>query len=53
MQFLVVARDAKDSYEQRLALRDRHVAQARDLQQAGNLVYAAALLNDQARMKGS
>jgi uncharacterized protein YciI len=53
VQFLVLARDAQDSYEQRLALRDRHVAQARDLQQAGNLVYAAALLNDQARMNGS
>jgi uncharacterized protein YciI len=53
VQFVVVAHDAEDSLEQRLALRDQHVARARELQQAGNLLYAAALLDDQGRMNGS
>ena len=53
MQFLVIAHDGEDSLEQRLARRDEHVARARKMQKAGNLLYAAALLDDQGAMNGS
>ena len=53
MQFLVIAHDGEDSLEQRLALRDEHVARARELQRSGNLLYAAALLDGQDTMTGS
>jgi len=52
-QFLVIGHDAADSRERRLALRDQHVALARELQAAGNLLYGAAILDDRAEMCGS
>ena len=53
MQFLVLAYHADGALDRRLELRDRHVAQARQMQSDGNLLYGVALLDDDGNMCGS
>lgn len=55
MQFVVIAHDGTDAdaLSRRLAVREAHLALIRQLQAAGHVLYAAALLNDSGQMAGS
>lgn len=53
MQFLIIVRDCPDACERRLALRDKHLAVANELKEAGNLLYGVAMLDDAGRPVGS
>jgi len=53
VQFLVTGHDARDSRERRLMLREEHIALARKLQAAGNLLYGVAMLDDEGQPCGS
>lgn len=55
MQFLVMGYDGDDegALDRRMAVREAHLARADELTEAGNLLYAAAILDDAERMVGS
>jgi hypothetical protein len=55
MQFIVMGYDGKDdkALERRLAMREEHLAGARLMKTKGQLLYAAALLDDLGHMIGS
>ena len=55
MHFLVLGYDGTDdaAIERRLAVRDAHLAGAKNLKASGNLLFAAAMLNDSEEMCGS
>lgn len=55
MQFIVTALDGKDekALERRLAAREEHLKSANQMYEKGNLLYAAAILNDESKMIGS
>lgn len=56
MQFLLLGYDGDDegALDRRLAVREQHLARADELMDAGNLVFAAAILDDDGeRMVGS
>jgi len=55
MQFVVIAYDGKDehAFERRLAAREAHIRRAEELFNAGKLLFASAILNDEGKMIGS
>ena len=55
MQFIVIGRDDSDegAMARRLAVRENHLALAQLMKNTGELLYAAALLDDDERMIGS
>ena len=55
MQFLIVAFDGTDegALARRLAVRDAHLALGDKLVASGNMLYGAAILNEEGKMKGS
>ena len=55
MQFVIIGLDGTDegALERRLAVRAAHIALGDELLAAGNMMYGAALLNDEGKMKGS
>ena len=55
MQFLVIGRDGSDdgAMARRLAVRDNHLALAQQMKNTGELLYAAALMDESERMVGS
>ena len=53
MQFLVIAYDYKDASDRRMAARDQHIALGNKMRDAGELLYAVAILNDESKMIGS
>ena len=55
MQFIVIGRDGSDegAMARRLAARDNHLALAQKMKETGELLYAAALMDDDERMVGS
>jgi len=55
MQFIVIGRDDSDegAMVRRLAVRDNHLALAQQMKNTGELLYAAALLDESERMVGS
>ena len=55
MQFLVLGYDAQDleAPERRQAAREEHLESMNLLRQSGNILYAAAILDDQGQMCGS
>lgn len=55
MQFIVMGYDGKDekAMERRLFMREKHLASAQDMKDKGQLLYAAALLDDLGQMAGS
>jgi uncharacterized protein len=55
MQFLVLAYDHKDpsALDRRLAARDQHVNLGNKMRDAGELLYAVAILSDDSKMIGS
>ena len=55
MQFLVVAYDGKDedAKARRAAARPSHLAGARELKEAGNIIVGAAILDENEEMIGS
>ena len=55
MQFLVMGYDALDeaAAERRLAARQQHLDSMNELRESGNILYAAAILNDKGQMCGS
>ena len=54
-QFLVLGYDSKDeeAFNRRLAMREAHIALASKHKDSGNLLYAAAILDEQGEMCGS
>lgn len=55
MQFLVIGRDGMDeqALARRMAARDHHLTLAQQMKDKGELLYAAALLDEDGRMTGS
>lgn len=55
MQFMVIGRDGSDqsATARRLAVRDNHLALAQQMKNKGELLYAAALMDENERMVGS
>ncbi len=55
MQFLVIGYDGTDekALERRLAVRESHIALGDKMRDAGNMLYGAAILDEQNRMIGS
>jgi uncharacterized protein len=55
VQFLVLGYDGDDegALDRRLAVRQAHLAQADQLTDAGHLLYAVAILDDDGKMAGS
>lgn len=55
MQFLVIGTDGTDAdaLNRRLAVRESHIALGDKLRDAGKLLYAVALLDDEEKMVGS
>lgn len=55
MQFIVIAYDGTDegALERRLAARDAHLKDAEKFFNQGKWLYAAAILSDDGKMKGS
>lgn len=55
MNFLVIARDGTDSEasQRRLAAREAHLELGNQMKATGELLYAAAILNDEGAMVGS
>ncbi|MCP3872713.1 MAG: hypothetical protein GY699_06095 [Desulfobacteraceae bacterium] len=55
MQFLVLGYDGKDddAINRRLAARDDHLNQAKQFVEAGQWLYAAAILDEEDKMVGS
>jgi hypothetical protein len=55
MQFIVIAYDDVDerAIERRLAARDAHLKQAKEMVDKGRWLYAAGILNDDGKMIGS
>lgn len=55
MQFVVIARDAKDedALERRMSARAAHIALCDAAEASGRQIYGAALLNDEGTMCGS
>lgn len=55
MQFLLMGYDGADdqALARRMAVRERHLAGADKLREAGKLLYAAAMLGDKGQMAGS
>lgn len=52
MQYLVIAYDYDDALERRLEVRDEHVKSTKELMAKGNIINAAALIEDD-KMVGS
>lgn len=52
MQYLVIAYDYDDALERRLKTRDEHVKSTKELMAKGNIINAAALIEDD-KMVGS
>lgn len=52
MQYLVIAYDYDDALEKRLEVRDEHVKSTKELMAKGNIINAAALIEDD-KMVGS
>jgi len=55
MQFIVTGYDGNDQHalERRMSMRDLHLAGAKQMQASGQLLYAAALVDDNEQMIGS
>ncbi len=55
MQFIVTGRDGTDAnaLSRRMAAREAHMARCKAAHEAGNLLYAVAMLNDAGNMCGS
>ena len=55
MQFLIVAYDEEDAeaLERRMRVRERHLAMGDKMVRAGEVLFAAAILNDEQKMIGS
>ncbi|MBL4582606.1 MAG: hypothetical protein JKY29_12385 [Gammaproteobacteria bacterium] len=55
MQFMVTAYDGKDdgALDRRMSVRDSHIAGAKQLKEAGNLIAGGAILNEAEQMIGS
>jgi len=55
MEFLVTALDGTDAeaLERRMAIRETHMAFARNMKAEGKLISACALIDDNGQMKGS
>ncbi len=55
MQFAIIAYDGEDNkaFERRQSSRDAHLMLAKQMKNAGKLLYAAALINEQGKMHGS
>ena len=55
MQYLVIAYDGtdEDALERRLAVREDHLALVNEMRAAGNVLFAAVILDDDERMIGS
>ena len=55
MQFLVIAYDGIDdkAIERRMAVREKHLKNAKDMFDSGKWLYAAAILDDAGKMIGS
>ena len=55
MQFLILGYDGKDAeaLNRRMAVREEHIALAEQNQDHGNLLFAAAMLDDEGKMAGS
>ena len=55
MQFIVFGYDGTDelALQRRLAVREKHLMQAKELYNQGKWLYAAALLNEENKMIGS
>jgi len=55
MQFVVIGRDGTDAQalERRLAVREKHLANGKVMQDRGWLLYAAALMDESEKMVGS
>lgn len=55
MQFLVMGYDGKDeeALSRRMAVREAHIALGDKMRDAGKMLYAAAILDDQQKMIGS
>mgnify|MGYP000957642031 FL=1 len=55
MQFVIIGLDGTDAEApaRRQAVRQDHIKKGDELLESGNLLYAAALLNDDGSMKGS
>jgi len=52
MQYLVIAYDYDGALEKRLACREEHIQKAQELMKSGNIINAAALIEDD-KMVGS
>ena len=55
MQFLVIGHDSNDegALDRRIANRDAHIQNAKQLKESGKLIEAGALLDDNEKMIGS
>ena len=55
MQFLVLGYDGTDekALERRMAVRENHLKKAQEMFDSGNLLHAAAILDDDEKMIGS
>jgi uncharacterized protein len=55
MQFMLIAYDGsdKDALARRMAVREAHVKQGKEMHDAGKWLYAAAILDDAGKMIGS
>jgi uncharacterized protein YciI len=55
MQFLVTGMDGTDegAPERRASVREAHLAMGKELQDSGNMLFAAAILNESGQMVGS
>jgi len=53
MQFLAIARDYADALERRMAVREEHVARGNEMRERGELLFAVAILDEDANMIGS
>jgi uncharacterized protein YciI len=55
MQYLIIAYDGTDekALERRLAVREEHLALVKEMRAAGNVLFAAVILDDDEKMIGS
>ncbi len=55
MQFVLIARDGKDenALERRMAVREKHLENAKRMFDEGSLLYASGLLDENGKMIGS
>lgn len=53
MLFIVTGTDYPNSLDKRMATREAHIAHIESMKAVGKIVFAAALLDEQKKMKGS